>query len=579
MAWSLLRSWLKGHGGQQRGRVRRPARWRARPGVEALEDRCVPAIYEVTSAADLGAGSLRAAVEKANANPAPDNSIIFDNAKLTGLTIHLHSQIAITGDLTIQGLGADKLTISGGDRTRIFAVNDHHSDKLISVQINNITLSHGLGDAGGAEGGAVDSAEKLTLRNCTLSHNKAELRGGAIMNQGGQVILENTTFSHNGVTATLAGHGGAVYSAAGGVVTITGGAFTHNQSSDSGGAIHNKGTLTVTGTQFTSNTAVFAGGAIMNDSTATLTGTGFTSNKTTRTDVSYGGAVRNGGTMVVNSSTFTDNSTTTAQPTVGGAFYNGGTLTLNDTTLSRNRAGTNGGGIDNTGTLTLQRSYLLRNTSNRDGGGISNGGSGEVKIYQSTLRGNTSHHDGGGVANGHGTVVIVESTVAENTAKRNGGGAYNAPGDRLEIFQSTVYENKANFGGGVFNARERGAEPATVVLSNSIVGSSQDGGDFAGDKAEVTLEGVNWVSDGTFGNDGRTIFSGDAKLGPLDNNGGPTPTYVPRPDSPVINKGSNLDIPTDPKTGQPYTEDQRGAKFPRIVNGRVDIGAVEFQGP
>jgi hypothetical protein len=70
-----------------------------------------------------------------------------------------------------------------------------------------------------------------------------------------------------------------------------------------------------------------------------------------------------------------------------------------------------------------------------------------------------------------------------------------------------------------------------------------------------------------------------AQLGPLQNNGGPlagaptlaqtVPSEAPLPGSPVIDKGVNL--PTLPAT------DERGLL--RVINGTVDVGAVEFQPP
>ena len=59
------------------------------------------------------------------------------------------------------------------------------------------------------------------------------------------------------------------------------------------------------------------------------------------------------------------------------------------------------------------------------------------------------------------------------------------------------------------------------------------------------------------------------------NNGGPTKTCALLSYSPAINAGDNSLIPIDPSTGSPFTTDQTGA--PRIFNGTVDIGAVEFQ--
>lgn len=554
-------------------------RSRVNPLVELLERRAVPANFMVTTIADSGAGSLRDAVDQANLTPGPD-SVLFDNAKVGGRTISLLSQITITDSLTVQGLGAANLTISGSDRSRIFVINDSRNDRMINVEINNITLARGESD----RGSAVNNLERLTIRNSMLSRNRAEVRGGAILNHGGEVILVDTSFNNNHSTR-LGGRGGAIDNeSTTGVVTITGGGFTSNEAGDgeegvgSGGAVYNEGTLTVTGTKFTSNAAGFSGGAIENSGTATLTNTEFARNRTTREDVSGGGAIRNTGTMVVNSSTFTANTSRTDETAAGGAFFNYGTLTLNGTSLIRNSAGGDGGAITNLGGLTLQVSYLFRNTANRSGGGIDNS-SGEVAIYQSTLFGNTARGSGGGIFNARrSSTLLVQSTVSGNTAGSNGGGIYNARGAQLGIFQSTLYQNGAKTGGGVFDAFEREEPPAPITLSNSIVGASR-GGDFSGDTNDVTLEGVNWVSDDTFGNDDITVFSGNAKLEPIDQNGGPTPTHAPASNSPVINIGNNLDIPTNPATGQPYTVDQRGAGFPRIVNEIVDLGAVEFQGP
>jgi hypothetical protein len=57
-------------------------------------------------------------------------------------------------------------------------------------------------------------------------------------------------------------------------------------------------------------------------------------------------------------------------------------------------------------------------------------------------------------------------------------------------------------------------------------------------------------------------------LGPLLNNGGPTPTHALNPNSPAINSGSNL---------LSLATDQRGATYSRVVAGTADIGAFEVQ--
>jgi hypothetical protein len=59
-------------------------------------------------------------------------------------------------------------------------------------------------------------------------------------------------------------------------------------------------------------------------------------------------------------------------------------------------------------------------------------------------------------------------------------------------------------------------------------------------------------------------------LGPLQNNGGPTFTHALLLGSPAINAG-------DPNFTPPPFFDQRGIGYDRVVNGRIDIGALEVQ--
>ena len=63
----------------------------------------------------------------------------------------------------------------------------------------------------------------------------------------------------------------------------------------------------------------------------------------------------------------------------------------------------------------------------------------------------------------------------------------------------------------------------------------------------------------------------DPKLGPLQDNGGPTFTRLPLAGSPAIDKG----LPG----GTPPEFDQRGTGFPRVIGARVDVGAVETSYP
>jgi hypothetical protein len=75
----------------------------------------------------------------------------------------------------------------------------------------------------------------------------------------------------------------------------------------------------------------------------------------------------------------------------------------------------------------------------------------------------------------------------------------------------------------------------------------------------------NLVGDGSYSNGGNNFLSGDAKLGPLANNGGPTRTHALLADSPAIDAGNCA-------FAESY--DQRGR--PRPIGASCDIGAFEF---
>ncbi len=62
-------------------------------------------------------------------------------------------------------------------------------------------------------------------------------------------------------------------------------------------------------------------------------------------------------------------------------------------------------------------------------------------------------------------------------------------------------------------------------------------------------------------------------LGPLKDNGGPTMTQALLKNSPAINAGDPNFNPY--LFNPPLLYDQRGPGFPRIVEGRLDIGAYE----
>lgn len=257
----------------------------------------------------------------------------------------------------------------------------------------------------------------------------------------------------------------------------------------------------------------------------------------------------------------------------GGIYNNHAILTLNNCTISGGVAVPGfGGGIYNdayagSATLTINNCTISGNSA-WPGGGIYND-QGTVTITNSTLSGNSDngYNIGGAIAN-VGKLTITNSTLSGNSASA-GGAIYNWSGATLTITNDTFSGNFCNnpnwtHGGGIYN------EFGTLKIGNTIFKAGPSGENIynVDPLGPVISLGYNLSSDdggGYLTATGDRINT-DPKLGPLQNNGGPTFTHLPASDSPAIDAG-------DPALAM----DQRGAGFVRVVNGRIDIGATEVQ--
>lgn len=233
-----------------------------------------------------------------------------------------------------------------------------------------------------------------------------------------------------------------------------------------------------------------------------------------------GAGVLNSGVLTLQRCLFSNNVASAMLGTTrGGAVMNSGTMNVLESTFIANQArglaGSLGGAIHNGGTLRLNGSTFIQNQVSGSGGAISTLGSATAGagITNCTFYGNTAnqpgsalHTDGSGLGQ---YVSVVNCTFARHASF---------------VIQSLISQ-------------------ATVV-ANCIV---------AGGTVSATDGGNNIV--------GTTI---DPRLGPLADNGGPTLTMEPLPDSPAIDQGNNQICPPT---------DQRGVARP--IRARCDIGAVE----
>src|SRR5262249_36545547 len=141
---------------------------------------------------------------------------------------------------------------------------------------------------------------------------------------------------------------------------------------------------------------------------------------------------------------------------------------------------------------------------------------------------------GGGIDN-DGTANFINCTIAGNTAA-------NA------------------IGGGIFNS-----QASTLSITNTII-AGNTGGDCLS-PGSIGTNDHNLIQDGS----SSPALSGDPKLGPPKNNGGPTFTQALLAGSPAIDAGDDAVLTT------PFnlTTDQRGFGFSRKSCAHVDIGAYE----
>lgn len=279
-------------------------------------------------------------------------------------------------------------------------------------------------------------------------------------------------------------------------------------------------------------------------------------------------------------------------------------VTISGVTIRGGRSTQSGGGlgVGIGAELTLLNSIVTQNFAESGGGGLVANEETRVTIVASTLSANSTNGDGGGFRGlsadfGPGTRWnFVNSTISGNSARGDGGGVQIGAGpcclnpDMVlpGLYSTTITDNTAdsdrnNDGDG------GGLAGLGAALHNTLVAGNFDrtrpiliGSIIQPDCALVVTAGsrfslVQNPTGCTFATTVPGLVTGaDPLLGPLANNGGPTPTHLIA-SGPAHNAG-------DPNGCQDHfgttlSTDQRGlARHLAIghVPGRCDIGATEL---
>ena len=566
----------------------------------------------VTTAADTVGGaqqSLRDALAYA-AGIDSAQTIIFSSSTVDG-AVNFHAapaktitlggqQLEITSEVKIQGPGANLLAVSAAQLSRVF-----HTAEDVPVEIDGLTIKDGKApvdeDNGYSRGGGILAEGNLTLTNCIVTTNSAAATAEYYWAEGGGIyadedlVLSNCTISNNSVSGA---YGGAA----------------------SGAGVYADEDATVTNCTFSSN-------VIHVGQEGTGEGAGF-----------YGEdeVVMTGCTISGNSITAGDNTDTSAE---GAGIYLDDDSEVSDTSITGNfilggvESDNEGAGANNRGettftNVTITNNYINAAASSENGGAglyinddaqltnctvegnsITGGASSEnsgggiftdddVIIRNSLIAGNTvtggtdSTNSAGGLRSEYGT-DIVNTTISGNTAgggsTNRGGGIFRYQGyefdDPLRLINVTIANNSVTgadgtttSGGGLF-VNEWPAE-----IGNSIVATNTSTGTGPDVSGPLNSQGHNLIGNTT--GITSTLETSDLqnvnpRLGPLQDNGGPTKTHAlleTAPASPAIDAGDD-DIAEDPETNDPLTTDQRGVGFPRSLGNAVDIGAYETTRP
>ncbi len=521
----------------------------------------------------------------------------------------------ITSSITIEGDGStiQRSSAMGTPTFRLFYVaadpaNPNTFDYIVpagsssgggQLTLRDLTLSGGFakggdshgGGGGGGFGGAIFSLGIVVIEDSTLTGNTAEggsaVDGSAGPSGGG--IGSNSTFEGAGgfgpgtFGGASGGKGGGGGGGGAGFADGENGTPTSNASGGSGGGVA---------------TGLGGAGAAGSGGTGGAAGDGSGGGGASST-----GAILGGGAGGAFGEGAPADFATTGE--AGGGGVGGGGAARSGTGLGAGGGGFGGGG----GGSLVGASMISGGKGGFGGGGGSastNGGTGGPSGFGggtgTTAGGGGGGGMGGAIFNMQGTVTIRNSTIAGNQAvggadnvsdhgKAYGGAIFNLSGDATAV-DSTIAGNTAlTAGSGIYSLAYDAATPlaAQLTLEDTVVAGDTGPDDVFVDKSSYITPANASTSTAdlsqfdlvrTAGSYQSSVtgspLTADPLLGPLRNNGGPTATMEPAPNSPVIDAGRAFSLTTDQRG------DARPFDFSGVANASggdgSDIGAYEWQG-
>jgi hypothetical protein len=439
----------------------------------------------------LGDGTPESCSGDALAEKVSTGGVITFHCGEGSITIRLNAELVVNTDLVIDGgdLIADqpRVALRANNTTRALVVHSPENGPQTSVQLKNLRIEDG--------------------RAAMERSDDDSVGGGAIFNDGGQVIVDGCS-------------------------------LTHNSAGNTGGAIGGRGSLVVRRSSIWGNTARKGGGIGMGQGEIVIVDSTIDGNSA---DENGGGVyiAASAGRMAICGSTISAN--TAVQ--IGGGLYASdirhGQVQIEQCAFVRNRAGEAGKASGKAGAIytqgcevTLTRSTVSANEATMAAG---------VWTGAFIAPSNTNLQDVAGV------LSFENLTIAENHnyGSQAGGGVWLAPPVSGEIKHCTIVRNRAGLNAGIAGAAEG------VTLSSSIVVNEADKmpvncGQAYGASAQPTLQ---------FPADSPTAMPcaaatqfADPLLDPLGDYGGPTQTVRLRANSPAL--GASRECPAVDQRGK-----------------------------